>query len=50
MTAIIREFDAKLPDDFDARSYMKSNKAFFTMQIMDKLPVIFSRRHLKSQS
>ena len=50
LTAIIRAFDAKLPDDFDARSYMKSNKAFFTMQILNKLPVIFSRRQIKPQS
>ena len=48
MTAIIREFDAELPGDFDAESYAKSNKAFFTMQIMDKLPVIFRRRQQKS--
>ena len=50
MTAILREFDAKLPDNFDADKFAKSSKAFFTLQILEKLPVTFSRRQTKSRS
>ena len=44
MTAFIRAFDAKVTDDFDAKSFARSNKTYFTMQIVDPLPVILSRR------
>ena len=44
MTAILRNFDAKLPDDFDPEKFEKSFKAFFVLHITEKLPVVFTRR------
>lgn len=50
MAGMVREFDAKLSDDFDAESFAKSNKSYFTMHIMDTLPVTFSRRQPKGHA
>ena len=44
MTAILRNFDAQLPDDFDPEKFEKSFKAFLVLHITEKLPVIFTRR------
>ena len=48
MTAILREFDAKISGDFDADKFEKSFKAFVSLEIMETLPVIFTRRQSKA--
>ena len=49
LTAVVREFDAKLPDDFDSERFAKSTKSFFTIQI-EELPMILTRRRSKAEA